>query len=281
MSNATYDELLSELDNELDALLQLDATIQTSKPQRDRKKVHNQTSELYVRYIVACNKLEECYDQVLQPQKRLLLKKLLDSTIGRILELKHELVEIDLCEFNCMDQVLLKLNLTPDEAEVQVPRYLTRERSDEIERRARFIRETLRNFGTFMEATSVKMLSETEALKMIQVYRSAIIIMCMQLFQYNIISYMFQAHERARQGRLRFQFMREIREMKERVTAKPEPESGERISQSAALKIQKLWRGYLTRREVRKRRLSEMLLIGIHNNIPIIYNMRLRILKHL
>lgn len=76
-----------------------------------------------------------------------------------------------------------------------------------------------------------------------------------------------QAHERARQGRLRYQFMKEIREMKERSTIKPEAEEKDEASgKLAALKIQKVWRGYVTRRWVRKRRLEEMLLIGNGKN---------------
>lgn len=51
--------------------------------------------------------------------------------------------------------------------------------------------------------------------------------------------------------------------MKERSTVKPEAErKNETSGKLAALKIQKVWRGYTTRRRIRKRRLEEMLLIG-------------------
>ena len=76
-----------------------------------------------------------------------------------------------------------------------------------------------------------------------------------------------QIHERARQGRLRAQFMMEIKTMKDK--SKPVPvevrENGETksLSLSAALLIQKIWRGYITRRQTRNRKLQEMLLIGM------------------
>lgn len=75
-----------------------------------------------------------------------------------------------------------------------------------------------------------------------------------------------QTHERARQGRLRAQFMKEIKTMKER--SKPlvgEGEEGKegKLSLSAAMRIQKVWRGYITRRATRRRKLQEMLLIGM------------------
>lgn len=57
--------------------------------------------------------------------------------------------------------------------------------------------------------------------------------------------------------------MREIRQMKDRSIVKPEVEEENQESEKlAALKIQKIWRGYVTRRYIRKRRLEEMLLIG-------------------
>lgn len=76
-----------------------------------------------------------------------------------------------------------------------------------------------------------------------------------------------QTHERARQGRLRHQFMKEIRSMKEKgkpVQETPEEEAKRGgISLAAAMLIQKIWRGYIARRATRRRKLQEMLLIGI------------------
>ena len=45
-------------------------------------------AKIYIRYIVIYQNLDLCYDQMVHPQKRLLLRTLLDSTIGRIIELK-------------------------------------------------------------------------------------------------------------------------------------------------------------------------------------------------
>lgn len=58
--------------------------------------------------------------------------------------------------------------------------------------------------------------------------------------------------------------MKEIREMKERSTIKQEAaKSEEKSDVAAALRIQKIWRGYTTRRKIRKFRIEEMLLIGL------------------
>lgn len=134
---------------------------------------------IYFRYIVCCNKLEQCYDQIIQPQKRILLRKLLDSTLGRILELKHELVEVDLSEYNYYDDVLLKYGILPQEAELRIPIYFRREREDEIAERRKFISEVLRNAGVLDEVVQPRKMTEPEAVRLIQ------------------------THERARQGRIR------------------------------------------------------------------------------
>ncbi|KAK2587687.1 hypothetical protein KPH14_003804 [Odynerus spinipes] len=240
MSNATYDELWKKAEDALEELIRADTNIQGAKPQKDRKKAHQIVSDLYVRYILVYNKLEECYDQTIQPQKRILLKKLLDSAMGRVLELKHELVNVDLSEQSYYDDVLIKYDVSPQEAEIRIPRYFTRERRKEIEERRAFIESTLRNLGALDEVIVPKTMTESEAVRLIQ------------------------AHERARQGRVRFQFMKEIRQIKEKSTMKQEPEEiDEETIKAAAIMIQKVWRGYRTRCWIRKRRLDEMLLIGM------------------
>ncbi|KAK0080478.1 hypothetical protein PV326_008146, partial [Microctonus aethiopoides] len=240
MSNATYNELWHDTECALEEVIQTDSILQNVKPQRDRRKVHKNVSDLYVRYIVICNKLEECYDQMIQPQKRRLIRKILDYTLARVLELKHELVEIDLSEYNYYDDVLVKYKILPQEVELNIPRYFRRERESEIHQRREFISSILKNIGALNEVILPKKITELDAIKLIQM------------------------HERARQGRVRFQFMKEIREMKEKSTIKPESMQVEIVKEIAAsLKIQKVWRGYITRQKMKKKRFEEMLLIGM------------------
>ena len=59
-----------------------------------KKKAKNQLYgiefffNLYLNYIETYKKLEDVYDQMLHPQKRTILRKMLDNTIYRMLELK-------------------------------------------------------------------------------------------------------------------------------------------------------------------------------------------------
>lgn len=169
MSSATYDELWTEAQSLLAETTQTDTVLQGAKPQRDRKKAHDLVAALYVRYVLACNKLELCYDQVIQPQKRLLIRKSLNACLGRVLELKHELVNIDLSEHNYYDDVLIERGVTPQEAEIHVPRYFRRMRLAEIEERRRFMEDTLRNVGELQETVVPEKITESQAIRLIQV----------------------------------------------------------------------------------------------------------------
>lgn len=53
--------------------------------------------------------------------------------------------------------------------------------------------------------------------------------------------------------------MKEIRLLKEQ----GKPEIKEEISYVSALMIQKMWRGFIDRRKVKKRKMEEMVLIGM------------------
>jgi hypothetical protein len=68
---------------------------------------------MYVKYVQAFRKLEECYDQVTQSQKRRILRQVLDGVIGRIIELKHEMIALELSEYHFFDDILQDLKLTP------------------------------------------------------------------------------------------------------------------------------------------------------------------------
>ncbi|KAK3913554.1 Dynein regulatory complex protein 11 [Frankliniella fusca] len=214
MSHATYDKLWAEAQRTLDEATTIDTDLHGAKPQKDKKKASAVVCDLYVNYST-------------RPS-------------GRMLELKHELVNLDLSEFSYYDDVLIDMRILPQEAEITIPQYYRREREEEIRQRRRTIDTILKRLGFYEDEGAEPEMTEDEATRLIQV------------------------HERARQGRLRAQFMREIRHMKDK--AKPDPLADDKTgagSRAAALKIQKIWRGFITRRKIRRRIIEEMLLIGM------------------
>lgn len=112
MSSRTYNQLWIRTQSELQTLIQDENLASNAKPEKvyrdeqgnfshdeakesglvpllqDREQSYRLVSKLYLQYVKIFRRLEECYDQIVHPQKRLLLRQLLDSTIGRILELK-------------------------------------------------------------------------------------------------------------------------------------------------------------------------------------------------
>jgi len=61
---------------------------------------HTIVSGLYAKYALVVKKLDICYDQIVQPQKRLLVRKLLDASIGRLIEIKVKYPDIFILSFN-------------------------------------------------------------------------------------------------------------------------------------------------------------------------------------
>ena len=81
---------------------------------------------LYIKYIDIFKKLEECYDQIVHPQKRLFIKKVLECTICRICEFKKDLVLKNTRQGSIyvhLDQLLFDLKFDPTVIEIPVPRY--------------------------------------------------------------------------------------------------------------------------------------------------------------
>ncbi|GBP98229.1 Dynein regulatory complex protein 11 [Eumeta japonica] len=171
-------DLLCETSELIGEATQADEAIFTSNV-NDRATLQPLLSELRVRYTVLLAKLDSVYDQLLQSQKRLLIKRLLESCLGRLLEIKHELVEFHLSDFTYDDdEVFERLAVTPEEAEPRIPQYFIRERAEEIENKNRFIAEILKRLGHEPPKIQPLILTEQQAVLIIQ------------------------AHERARQGRL-------------------------------------------------------------------------------
>lgn len=83
------------------------------RPEKDRVVFFQRLAVLFVRYIQVFRQLEKVYDQVVHPQKRTVIRAILEGVIGRVLELKNEMVEKEFSEYHYMDDVLHDLKLTP------------------------------------------------------------------------------------------------------------------------------------------------------------------------
>lgn len=236
MSYNTYNELWAQAQLTLDKATKTDSNLLTSKINKDKAVVFKELSTIIVNYVSAINKLDECYDQVIHPQKRILIRNILELSLGRYLELKNDMINLNYNEFTYLDSATAQLGLLPQDVELTIPSHYRNERLQTIEWQSNFIDEVLKKTGFY----------EEEKVEVDMPLRHAILLI--------------QRHERARQGRMRAQFMKEVRAMNK-------PDSGEvelsDTAKKAAMKIQRVWRGFITRRKIRSRVVEEMLLIGM------------------
>jgi len=107
---------------------------------------------LYIKYLQIYTKLEDCYDQMVHPQKRRSIKGILETVIIRILELRRQLVHFNprpQNHFVALDEVLTDLKLNPTVVNWQVPRYFLddKDRSDEVEVKLKKLDHWLQTFN--------------------------------------------------------------------------------------------------------------------------------------
>ncbi|XP_044056218.1 dynein regulatory complex protein 11 isoform X2 [Siniperca chuatsi] len=238
MSQRTYNQLWADAQLELSRLLTEELPAEPPRPEKDRVVFFQRLAMLYVRYIQIFRQLEKAYDQVVHPQKRRVIRTILDGVMGRVLELKNEMVEKEFSEYHYMDDVLHDLKLTPADLEIPIPRYFISDRSKELQERKRML---------------------TDILKMVEVTKSPEPLMAKDMSQEEAIK-IIQVAERARQGRLRAKLNEESRNMNRMYRTKDPGTAGIEL---AAICIQKVWRGYIQRKRAKIARDEEMIFLGM------------------
>ncbi|XP_042851696.1 dynein regulatory complex protein 11 isoform X3 [Panthera tigris] len=247
MSNAMYNKIWHQTQEALNSLLDKESETMTES-QRNQGFIFQMLATFYIKYVQIFRNLENVYDQIVHPQKRLLIRKILDGVMGRILELKNEMVELELTEFHYFDDILQDLKLAPQQLDIPIPKYFLKEKLEVIKGREKILAQILADTGLDMaeKKYSVKSIPLEEAVKLIQIA------------------------ERARQGRLRAMFMKQI--FLQEYRAKQAKFLSEKVAdlEAAALQIQKVWRGFHQHKKTEKLRQEEMIFLGM--NPPPLFN---------
>lgn len=199
---------------------------------------------IYIRYIQVLRKLETAYDQMVHPQKRLDMRKALESCIGRMLEVRHWMVKLNRgLDFVSLDDILVDLKLTPDVLEIPVPKYFIEDRAKELDDRDKFLEALVEKYKVKPPQPNpiIKIgapLPVTEAIAIIQ------------------------KNERGRQGRERAQLvglMKKQRQMEDKRSRMGIPLSHD----EAATRIQAVVRGFIWRRRIKRQADEELMFIGM------------------
>lgn len=259
MSHKHYDNLLSEAISEFTDLYQgefrpYDQLTADGKKLTAIKKPNEWLqiyAQLYINYIQTFKKFEEVYDQIIHPQKRLIVKNMLDNTMMRIVELRKDLVMFNIStkavnsDFVNFDELLFELKILPEQLEVPIPRYLKDEDQKLAKRRV--------IIDGFLEMED-RHLPEEEVLEIrnpVEMDPEAEI-------------WMILVNERGRQGIQRGVAQREAFKNKKKNKAK-ETENKDLI---AMLVLQKYIRAYIDREKVENLRNEEMEFLGMLPTSP-------------
>ncbi|KAL2302616.1 hypothetical protein Nmel_010045, partial [Mimus melanotis] len=157
------------------------------QPQEDREKVKKMLATAYIQYLEMFRRLEAAHDHLIHQQKRAAVRQVLDGVMGRVLEIKREMVALESCEWHCMDGILMDLQRVPEDIEIPIPKYFVKENLRILQEREQYLHEILLNAGLLEQLKEpVRAMTLEEGIKVIQVA------------------------ERARQGRARAAFMRRI-----------------------------------------------------------------------
>uniref|UniRef100_A0A2K5EG52 IQ motif containing with AAA domain 1 like n=1 Tax=Aotus nancymaae TaxID=37293 RepID=A0A2K5EG52_AOTNA len=229
----------------LQELLDREQPLLEPVPDQERQTFQYRLASLYLHYLGLLRRFDTVYDQLVQPQKRRLVRRLLDSVAGRVLELKDELVRAELCENHCLDLVLQDLKLTPADLEVPIPKYFLLEQSTAMRDQRLMLAEILSRLEPVSYQKSFTGMHRTEAIILVQ------------------------RAERARQGQLRATIMQEIWRDEERDRRIREDgrhkllQGGECVSHVSPSSLCQVWKGYLQRRCTQQNRWTEMEFIGM------------------
>ncbi|XP_059784977.1 dynein regulatory complex protein 11 isoform X4 [Balaenoptera ricei] len=149
MSNAMYNKMWHQTQEALSSLLDNESQ-KMMKPQRNQVFIFQMLATFYIKYVQIFRNLENVYDQIVHPQKRMLIRKILDGVMGRILELKNEMVELELTEFHYFDDILQDLKLIPQQLDIPIPKYFLKEKLEVIKGREKILAQLLADSGLGM-----------------------------------------------------------------------------------------------------------------------------------
>ncbi|XP_056157558.1 dynein regulatory complex protein 11, partial [Lampris incognitus] len=238
---SSYGRMWAAAQRDLEDLLADENPSTASRPQTDRLQVSQDLATFYLKYLQIFRSLEAVYDQIVHPQKRRVVRHVLDGVMGRLLELKNEMVELEFSEFHYFNDMLQDLKLTPEALEIPIPQYFLTEKIQVLREREKMLTHILAKGGLAQQEpkTPIQAMSLEEAMQILQI--------C----------------ERARQGRLRGKFMKEIRLAEKEGRGRSHTPSSSLTPDLAATCIQKVWRGYVQRKRTKRERLEEMIFLGM------------------
>lgn len=206
-------------------------------------------AQLYLRYIETYKKLEDVYDQILHPQKRQWLFPILNKTLGRVLEIKDDLIMFNThskainSRYINLDELLFDLKILPEKLEIPIPRYAL-----ELDRKNMAIRDQL--VDKYILQFTDQTLPEEEEL----VYRD------FEKLTEETAIHCILINERGRQG---IQRALALKEEKKNIKGKRRQAAANADKADYSVIVQKYFRAFLDRKIIHEARKAEMEFLGM------------------
>ncbi|ESS29655.1 ATPase, AAA family protein [Toxoplasma gondii VEG] len=128
MSHRTYKTKLRGAMDDLKELLQLEQDcVVLPTTSSEVETFYPKVARLYVRYIVVTNAIEACHDNIVHPQERAFVRKVLETLLVRLLEIKKIVIATsprDGSPHLFIADVLSYLDVSPEQATLRIPRFL-------------------------------------------------------------------------------------------------------------------------------------------------------------
>ncbi|XP_022907446.2 IQ and AAA domain-containing protein 1-like isoform X1 [Onthophagus taurus] len=122
MSTETYRKWWILSKKQLECLQEYDDFMKkNTKKEKSRVKANHIVSGLYTKYCMLVKNIDICLDQTIQPQKRVTIRKLVDSATTRLIEINNLLRDIDISEIHYCDGNLIEQKLIPNSIEFLNP----------------------------------------------------------------------------------------------------------------------------------------------------------------
>ncbi|NXG50851.1 DRC11 protein, partial [Psilopogon haemacephalus] len=234
---STYNKMWADAQKDLNIQLRKERE-ELLQPVKDHEKAFKMLTTSYIKYLQIFRDLEMAHDKLLHQQKRAVIQQVLEGVMGRILEIKKEMVELENSEFHYIDNILVDLELLPEVLEVPIPRYFIKERLEVLQQREKILDQILIS-AKLQTQKPVKTMTSEEATGVIQVA------------------------EQAQQGSCWTAFMEKLYpEDKRQNQTEPHVEMGPSPDDAATF-IQKVWRGYNQRKRTQKMREEELIFLGM------------------
>ena len=227
-------------------------------------------ASLYLKYLGVFRQLEDCYDQMIHPQKRKDVRLTLELCMARVCQLRQDLLLYSSSQPSALstpdhvhlDGFLTSLRLSPDALEVPIPRYFQEPPDDDEERKKRELVTKLCDENAVMWGTAgqdVGLISDEVQQQLHSMNR---------LTREQAIK-IIQKNERGRQGAMRAHLMKELREEDARKKLR---DSGVVCTRDdAATTIQRVWRGYAARKRVQEEELEELIFLGLKPSTSVLH----------